>query len=122
MQLLTLLFSPLFISSHFSLSLDDDGVNNVILSFASLLLSLILLHDACRPHVVGRRLLQLYEALEGWKSVCGRAYYLKGIKWKFSYSFTYLLLISGMMMLRVNSTVVGRGGGQFSNKKEKKIK
>ena len=31
-------------------------------------------------------LLQLYEALERWKSVCGRAYNVKGIKGKICFS------------------------------------
>ena len=29
---------------------------------------------------------QLYEALDGWKSVCGRAYNLKGINGKICFS------------------------------------
>ena len=41
---------------------------------------------------------QLYEALEGWKSICGRAYYLKGTKRKFS---VFLLLLK----LRFSFTV-----------------
>ena len=35
---------------------------------------------------------QLYEALEGWKSVCGRVYNLKGIKGKFSVFLLFLKL------------------------------
>ena len=34
---------------------------------------------------------QLYEALEGWKSVYARAYNLKGIKGKFSVFFSFTL-------------------------------
>ena len=35
---------------------------------------------------------QLYEACEWWKSVCGRAYNLKGIKGKFSVFLLFLKL------------------------------
>ena len=35
---------------------------------------------------------QLYEGLEGWKSVCGRAYNVKGIKGKFSDFILFLKL------------------------------
>ena len=36
---------------------------------------------------------QLYEAVEEWKSVCGRAYNLKGIKGKFSVFLHFLKLL-----------------------------
>ena len=35
---------------------------------------------------------QLYEALEGWKSVCVQAYNLKGMKGKFSVFLLFLKL------------------------------
>ena len=35
---------------------------------------------------------QIYEAFEGWKSVCDRAYNLKGIKGKFSVFLFFLKL------------------------------
>ena len=35
---------------------------------------------------------QLYEALEGWKSICGRAYNLKDIKGTFSVILLFLKL------------------------------
>ena len=35
---------------------------------------------------------QLYEACEGWKSVCGRAYNLKEIKGKFSVFLLFIKL------------------------------
>ena len=35
---------------------------------------------------------QLYKALEGWKSVCGQAYNLKGIKGKISVFLLFLKL------------------------------
>ena len=38
------------------------------------------------------RLPQLYEAFEGWKSVCGRAYNLKSIKGKILVSLLFLKL------------------------------
>ena len=41
-----------------------------------------------RGHSCG--LQQRYEALEGWKSVCGRTYILKGIKGKIS---VFLLIL-----------------------------
>ena len=43
-----------------------------------------------RCHICG--LSQLYEALEGCKSVCDRAYNLKGIKGKFSVFLLFLKL------------------------------
>ena len=49
---------------------------------------------------------QLYEALEGWKSVCGRAYNLKGIKGKFLFFF-YCSSFQGMM--RADPTMARRG-------------
>ena len=36
---------------------------------------------------------QLYEACEGWKSVCGRGYNLKGIKGNFSVFLLFLGLL-----------------------------
>ena len=48
---------------------------------------------------------QVYEAL-WWKSVCGRAYNLKGIKGKISFFFNHF---HGMM--RADSAVAG--GGNF---------
>ena len=41
---------------------------------------------------------QLYEAFEKWKSVCGRAYYLKGIKGKFFLFFLSFLSIASLLM------------------------
>ena len=40
---------------------------------------------------------QLYEAFEGCKSVCGRAYNLKGIKGKFLFFFSFLSLASPLL-------------------------
>ena len=60
-------------------------------------------------------LLQLYKACEGWKSICGQAYKLKGIKEKFSvfllflklcFSFTVTLFL-GMML--ADPVVMGEG-------------
>ena len=57
---------------------------------------------------------QLYESLEGWKSVCSQAYKLKGIKGKISVFplflklfFFYCSSFHGMMC--ANPAVVGRG-------------
>ena len=36
---------------------------------------------------------QLYEVLEGWKSVCARADNLKGIKGKISFFFTFVSFV-----------------------------
>ena len=56
---------------------------------------------------------QLYETLEGWESVCDRAYNLKGIKRKFSvfllflkFCFFYYSSFYGMM--HTEPVVVGR--------------
>ena len=46
---------------------------------------------------------QLYEALEGWKTVCGRAYNSTGINMFLFYCSSFL----GMM--HANPVVVGRG-------------
>ena len=37
---------------------------------------------------------QLYEALEGWNSICARAYNLKSIKGKTSVFFSFLSFVS----------------------------
>ena len=49
---------------------------------------------------------ELYEAFEGWKCVCGRAYNLKGIKGKFSVSLLNCSLFLGMM--RADPAVLGQ--------------
>ena len=36
---------------------------------------------------------KLYEAFEGWKSVCGQAYILKGIKGKFFFLLSFVSLL-----------------------------
>ena len=56
-----------------------------------------------RCHSCG--LSQLYEAL-GWKSVCGRAYNLKGIKRKIFLSFLFTVAHFHSMM-HADPTVVG---------------
>ena len=57
---------------------------------------------------------QLYEALEGWNSVRGRAYNFKGIKGKFSV-FLLFYCCSFLGMMRVDPAVVG-GGDSVINK------
>ena len=57
---------------------------------------------------------QLYEAFEGWKPVCGRAYNLKGIKGKFSIFLHFLKLCfsftsSFLGMMRDDHAVAGGG-------------
>ena len=37
---------------------------------------------------------KLYEAVEGWKSVCAQAYNLKGIKGKVLFFFSFLSFVS----------------------------
>ena len=60
------------------------------------------------------RLPQLYEAL-GWKSVCGRAYSLKGLKGKIfffsflSYALFFFYISSFHGMMRADPTVAGTG-------------
>ena len=66
-----------------------------------------------RYHSCGLR--QLYKALEGWKSVCGRAFNLKGIKGKiFCFSSLHKALFlfyysSFNGMMRADSAMVGGG-------------
>ena len=57
---------------------------------------------------------QLYEAFEGWKSICGRAYNLKGIKGKFSV-FLLFYRSSLLGMMRADPAMVG-GGDSVINK------
>ena len=58
---------------------------------------------------------QLYEALEGWKSVCERAYNLKGIKGKIYVCLLFLKLLflfsctSFHGMMHAYPTVMGGG-------------
>ena len=52
---------------------------------------------------------QLYEAFEGWKSICGRAYNLKGIKGIFFYCSSFLGMIRG-------DPAVACGGDSVINK------
>ena len=64
---------------------------------------------------------QLYEAFEGWKSVCSRAYNLKGIKGKFSVFLLFLKFCfsfycsSFLGLMGVDSAVV-RAGNSIINK------
>ena len=63
---------------------------------------------------------QLYETCEGWKSICGRAYNLKGIKRKFSVSLLLLKLcfsftVAFSCMMRADPVVTG-GGDSIINK------
>ena len=51
---------------------------------------------------------QLYEAFEGWKSVCGGAYNLKGIERKFLFFF-FLSFASFLGMMRADPVVTGKG-------------
>ena len=57
---------------------------------------------------------QLYEACEGWKSICGRAYNLKVIKGKLSVFLLFLKLCffycsSFLGMMRADLVVLGGG-------------
>ena len=64
---------------------------------------------------------QLYEALEGWKSVCGKAYNLKSIKGKIFCSSSFLSFVSLLLsschhdMMRADPAV-GGGGDSIINK------
>ena len=64
-----------------------------------------------RCHSCG--LTQLYEAFEGWKSVCGRVYNLKGIKGKILFFFSFLNFLfycsSFHGMMRADPAVVAGG-------------
>ena len=60
-------------------------------------------------HICG--LPQLYEALEGWKSICGRAHNLKGIKGNYLVFFSFFKLCFSFIVAHFMAWCVSTGGG-----------